>query len=73
MDENAYHELEELFQTDDESEFYGFDVSENVLQPELSELFQTDNEESDFNDFDITPDLDTLFLSENESEGFFGF
>ena len=53
--------------------FTGFDVSENVSQPELSELFLTDNDESDFDGFDTTPDLDTLFLSENETEDFMGF
>ena len=73
MGESAYNELAELFQTDDESEFYGFDASENVSQPELSELFLTDNDESDFDGFDTTPDLDTLFLSENETEDFMGF
>ena len=54
-------ELEELFQTDDDSEFYGFDISENA-HLELRELFQSDDEESDFDGFEIRPDLNTPYL-----------
>ena len=71
-EDHAYHELEELFQTDDEdSVFYGFSSSQSAHQ-ELELIFQSDDEESIFEGFEISR-LSTLFQSEDENEEFLGF
>ena len=74
VDEIAYHKLEELFkEEDEETEFYGFYMSDTAHE-ELRELFQTDDDESDFEGFNYVSDLNSLFLdSDNEDNEFLGF
>ena len=59
-------ELEALFQSDNESDFEGFNFTD------LEVLFQSDNDESDFEGFNFL-DLDAIFSSDSDNEDFLGF
>ena len=71
LDDAQFIDLNNLFQSDDEEDFLGF---ENSL-PELNEIFLSDDESDDFLGFKSAEknDLNMIFLTDSESEEFFGF
>ena len=65
-------ELRELFESDEEDDFYGFNVSGNAG---VRELFETDDEEGEFYGFNTSGNigLESIFFSESDNEEFCGF
>ena len=69
-------DLNILFSTEEEDEFFGFEnlvVNNNNSQEELIALFSTDNIEDEFHGFDTPNNLELIFLSDSEEGEFLGF
>ena len=69
-------DLNILFSTEEEDEFFGFEnlvVNDHNSQEELTALFSTDNIEDEFHGFETPNNLDLIFLSDSEEDEFFGF
>ena len=70
-----------LFETDDENdEFFGFDISMEVVNrtfSDLRQLFDTSSSDEDFAGFSSSDprntDLNVLFLNDSNTDEFFGF
>ena len=70
-------DLHTLFSTEETGEFLGFESTVSNRESDgngLSEIFEENDEEEEFYGFDISANLETIFLSDNScSEEFLGF
>ena len=72
-------DLKNLFSTEEEGEFLGFenfDSPENSNYNELRALFSTDDVEEEFHGFETSVNLEQIFLSDkscDDDEVFIGF
>ena len=66
-----------LFSTEETGEFLGFESAVSNRESDgngLSEIFEENDEEEEFYGFDISANLESIFLSDNScSEEFLGF